>query len=530
MNDDSDQYNDADQNSADNSPLEDNQGDASNREPGSENPLQDTRNTYQKGKSFYDKAKDIKDTFRQGPTGGEEAAGEGAGETAAEGAADEAASTGGAESTAAGAEGAASTAGEAAAGAGETAGTAAAGETTAGAAAGGESMAAGTGAAATGATAEGGTAAATGAAASGSAAASGLTATGGVAAGAVGETAAVTGGATIASAAIAEGAAAPAEAVVAASPAGWIGCGCLLIILFLLIAFYIIAGIQSNKNNSSASASPTPAPGQETSNNPIPGLTLTKTAPFNVANGENITYTLSAVYTDINDVTLYDQIPSGTTFVAASGKHSAPDSSGIITWNLRDNATTGISRGAFSFTLTVKPTTQDTTITNQFWAEAPQPTPATGMGDANAPPNNSDCNGYYANVFQTQPNPLGNFGDPTCSLTTSQGRNNAIAMLKQLDPQNWQTWIYIVIPCESEWIPNSYASHERVGTPDPGGAWGLFQDGSRFSYNNDPLDRGDVQWEKQIQNVVNLLQERGWGYWYGPCEQNNGLTMSGGPR
>lgn len=132
------------------------------------------------------------------------------------------------------------------------------------------------------------------------------------------------------------------------------------------------------------------------------------------------------------------------------------------------------------------------------------------MGDGrHVPPSTNSCGKYSLSS-----NPAGkNYGDPTCNYE----KNKLFDMLKKLDPANANLWFNKVIPCESAYDPNTfYRSGSEGDTPDPYGAWGLFQMGrgvngpftdlTKGSTNNPslPEDRGDVNWEMQISNAVNF--------------------------
>jgi hypothetical protein len=121
----------------------------------------------------------------------------------------------------------------------------------------------------------------------------------------------------------------------------------------------------------------------------------------------------------------------------------------------------------------------------------------------------TNCDEKYA--ADIAKNPLrANFGDPLCDFT----KDGLYTLLKQIDPQNADQWFSKVIPCESGYNPNAYAS-PATGTPNPYGAWGLFQMGNR-SQSNNSNDLGDVPWNSQASNAVAylaLLNGNGARYW-----------------
>jgi hypothetical protein len=114
------------------------------------------------------------------------------------------------------------------------------------------------------------------------------------------------------------------------------------------------------------------------------------------------------------------------------------------------------------------------------------------------------CSGKYKLT-----NPRGqNFGDPQCNFD----KNTLFTQLQQEDASNADIWFNEVVPCESGFNPNAYAP-PTTGTPDAGGAWGLFQMGQG---KNGALDHGDVVWGSQASNAVNYnktVLKGSWRYW-----------------
>lgn len=125
-------------------------------------------------------------------------------------------------------------------------------------------------------------------------------------------------------------------------------------------------------------------------------------------------------------------------------------------------------------------------------------------GGENEPANQDTCGGTY-----TLSNPKGNFGDPSCNFD----KDALYTLLQQNDPANADYWFNVVIKCESSYNPNAHADHATVGTPDAGGAWGLYQMGQG---KNGQYDHGDVAWQLQSTNAVtynNNLGNLKWRYW-----------------
>lgn len=142
----------------------------------------------------------------------------------------------------------------------------------------------------------------------------------------------------------------------------------------------------------------------------------------------------------------------------------------------------------------------------------PTPTPKNkpaSVGNASSSPNSATCGGKYR-----LNNPMGkNFGDPSCNANKDAIYNS----LKAADSENASYWFYTVIPCEAPgYNPNEYYRCGGAGcTPDPAGAWGLFQMGRG---RNGQYDHGDVNWPKQITNATTYRRNLGWYGWrYWAC-------------
>lgn len=97
-------------------------------------------------------------------------------------------------------------------------------------------------------------------------------------------------------------------------------------------------------------------------------LKITKTGPEAVANGQNITYTITVSYPAVaDDIVVQDRIPTGTTFVNSTSKLSCDNitcnaKSKTIRWSSKDNNITPPLQT--SFTLVLKPTIKDSYILN----------------------------------------------------------------------------------------------------------------------------------------------------------------------
>ena len=142
-------------------------------------------------------------------------------------------------------------------------------------------------------------------------------------------------------------------------------------------------------------------------------------------------------------------------------------------------------------------------------AVMPEP-PVGGVGAGCGYQGGNTCNGYW----NSSRAPKGNFGDPGCEFEFSEAvaKDKLYAHLQLIDPAYADHWFYTVIPCESSYNPNEYF---RCGggncTPQPTGAWGLFQTGCQGSAH--PNDYGNVPWPAQANNAVRIRQDRGGAYW-----------------
>ena len=234
-------------------------------------------------------------------------------------------------------------------------------------------------------------------------------------------------------------------------------------------------------------------------------VNLSKTGPEQVSNGQNITYQLRVSYSNATSITVRDRLPDNVEFVSAGGPGNPTydATTRTVTWTL-----TGLSEGGSGGS-------------------------ASGSGtEGYIPPNSETCNGKLPQPYDLSawasgveaPLPVVNFGDPECTAT----KDNIYNLLKEKDPTNADFWFNTVIPCESAYNPNTTFRCHANGecTPDPKGAWGLFQVGSgvngpfkdvgtKGSPNapNDIYDRGDVNWYVQVTNAIKLLDGRGWNYW-----------------
>ena len=304
--------------------------------------------------------------------------------------------------------------------------------------------------------------------------------------------------------------------------------GIVLLILILIILFII--GLISDGELSS-----TESP-----------VSISKSGPAQVENGGLIAYSFDVSYSGTaDDVKIRDPLPENTEYVSTSPFAKTLDASGneatgsalvkSVEWSLKEiQGTSGKSTfSPQSLTLTVRPLSPDIYVINQAAAEV-----IGGSGSPNVspnpsgiiPPNEDDCGGYYTSSINK--NPLKkNYGDPNCSMLANskpEDKDKLYELFQQLDPAYADFWFFTIVPCESSFNPNNYANyweelHDQYPNLDPDGVWGLLQMGSDLdgdgSGKNGPLDRGDVNWERQVSNGIDYsrwIQTQGggqWAYW-----------------
>lgn len=235
--------------------------------------------------------------------------------------------------------------------------------------------------------------------------------------------------------------------------------------------------------------------------------------------GENIEYEIIAVFNlrcvkAMANVEIRDVLPPNTKYVSSSSKinsfpadYKAPDtaqsqieSQGVqqgnaVVWKLNNMLP---ERGAIlSLVITPNDAANNTWLVNEVTARHTTISPVGSTTSAGLQPTQDNCGGKYtlADRFGTK-NPLGNFGDPQCNMDKDQ----LYTLLQQNDPTNARFWFTQVIPCESSYNPNTWRDPNlEPKTPDPAGAWGLFQMGRG---RNGPSDRGDVEWQDQTINAI----------------------------
>lgn len=148
------------------------------------------------------------------------------------------------------------------------------------------------------------------------------------------------------------------------------------------------------------------------------------------------------------------------------------------------------------------------------------PPPSGGQPPDGTPPNHNNCNGHYG-----LNNPLGNFGDPNCTLLSSRSLVAQQIAFTVTDETTLRNWIAI-IEMESSFNANNYNANSTAGQ-----AFGLFQMGhAQYDQYGLPYqiadggpggneyDRGDVEWPIQISNALHYndwyYQQTGGSFCY----------------
>lgn len=355
-----------------------------------------------------------------------------------------------------------------------------------------------------------------------------------------GSGAAVGGGATAGSAGIAGGAAAGGSTAAAAGGGaaivggGWIILIVALVVLLILIVILIATGGGDWEN-------------QQRQNTTTP-LKISKTGPSDAVKDEVLNYQINVSYAGTaQDVEVTDKIPDGTSYDKSDPSGKYDEATRTVTWNLKDyQASPGaiLNNVNMAINLTLKATVDNAYLVNQasgtVIGAGTNPNGPTTEGYV--PPNDNDC-GEYASLISKNRFLPKNFGDPECNFDKEAVNN----MLREKDSQNADWW-FLVIQCESGYTPNAWLDPDTdvlgYRSPDAGGAWGLFQNGSSADFpdrlygstrkesvrleealelpgrpppavghSQDPNDRGDLNWFIQVENAIKLLPERGKGYW-----------------
>ncbi|MBI2010621.1 MAG: hypothetical protein HYS89_00010 [Candidatus Colwellbacteria bacterium] len=114
--------------------------------------------------------------------------------------------------------------------------------------------------------------------------------------------------------------------------------------------------------------------------------------------------------------------------------------------------------------------------------------------------------------------PKGNYGDTGCEFASSEAAAKLVLYqyIQDNAPNKGRVmsggkdlcveyWYRDLIPCESGYNPNTVF----MGSPQPTGAWGLFQMGCGCQ----GTDCGSVDWRNQAYYAFREYEQDGWRYW-----------------
>lgn len=258
-------------------------------------------------------------------------------------------------------------------------------------------------------------------------------------------------------------------------------------------------------------------------------LQITKTGPSQAQKGDILQYVITVSYPgSAQDAVVNDPIPDGSTYFCSSvgttpckkGDNKGKLANNTVTWDAKDLKLPLNNPISLTFTLGLTATKNNNNVGNIASVSLVGGTLAEGgLPSTNyVPPTTNDCGGKYASQIASNYLLHENFGDPQCNFSKDQ----VYAELKQQDPKDADTFFTIIVPCESSWIPLTWAP-PSTGTPNSQGAWGLFQMGDSRPPGGPVTgtinDRGDVNWPLQVTSATNKaktlqsLNSAYGGYW-----------------
>lgn len=290
------------------------------------------------------------------------------------------------------------------------------------------------------------------------------------------------------------------------------------------------------KNICSFYSSPEITIGSGTPN--YPGISYNISGPNNctdtchIQKGEQISYNIDIAYdssvagaADLNKISAVVSISSVVfTVNSVTGTHTTDFSPNIpiirYLWKLSDNATKNGDNGVKNFHFEVKATphvdkTQSSVNLNIEGANA-----STDNGDleagATSPPTSNTCNDTYKDVMEklTASWPeLGkntNFGDPVCSYKPSSFKK-VLELVETKHPENIPFWMDIAQTEGGIMTVGNLVNLQGKTIHHSNGPYGKFQmsrgtlPGQKWTHIS---PRGDVPWQKQIENAVGWNNER----------------------
>lgn len=282
---------------------------------------------------------------------------------------------------------------------------------------------------------------------------------------------------------------------------------------------------------------------------PAPGISYGIWGPERVKNGENIKNRVGFFYfsnasCSIDDIVLVDTLPSASTFVSATGKYEKgvdPNvPGGTIKWKIKENSPTlpRVGNGADQYVFEVEHKPQDNIIATSKVSMEGCKLPVKTYGceydpndltcGAEDAPSTLKCDGTDGSLEVTDSTydvltlsgklkrTDANFGDPKCSFS----RAKLEKLIEQEEPvvENRTSWMRITVCISPGMGPNLYPEKAGNSEKDKNG-WGLFGMKRRADVNNyfdqterDSPERGDVPWQKQVQNAINYNNTHGGNF------------------
>jgi uncharacterized repeat protein (TIGR01451 family) len=262
-------------------------------------------------------------------------------------------------------------------------------------------------------------------------------------------------------------------------------------------------------------------------------LKITKSGPTEAVAGAELTYQITVSYPgQAKEIVVTDRIPDGTDYIESTPPAKYDPGTKTATWNLSEYQTPPgaiLNNMSTTIVLKLRATADNAFLVNRAEATVTAYTPPASEApptEGYVPPqpiSNTCSNKYNFSKWPDQ-NPLGNYGDPQCNFT----KDNLYTLLqaKETNPEFVNIWFNMVVPVESGYSPNAFASPDDSVqcSLDCAGAWGLYQMGSSKPPGQAPpapgkngeYDRGDVNWETQTTMAINynrILLKCNFRYW-----------------
>lgn len=179
--------------------------------------------------------------------------------------------------------------------------------------------------------------------------------------------------------------------------------GAVIIIIIIIVFIIVFSGQGGGKP---------PGPGDE--KDKIPGLSLALDGPLETDNNTEVRYTLRVSFDQakspipLSSITVFDNLPSDTEFVSATGEYVYNPSLKLISWALK------AIENQNGFSLIIKPSRTDFRFSNKMYATATPVSPSGEGGSGN------ECTiPYEGSEYCSVENLKQPFGDGTKALIAS---------------------------------------------------------------------------------------------------------------